>query len=50
MVNLALVGLEESSETDYAGSDTSSEVCLVVKVKSNQWILDSGCTRHMSGK
>ena len=24
-------------------------MCLAARVKSTQWILDSGCTRHMSG-
>ena len=24
-------------------------MCLAAKIKSTQWIIDSGCTRHMCG-
>ncbi|KAK2989566.1 hypothetical protein RJ640_018328 [Escallonia rubra] len=32
-----------------AKDDHSDEVCLKAKVDSNKWILDSGCSRHMTG-
>ncbi|KAL8109944.1 hypothetical protein AgCh_025879 [Apium graveolens] len=33
----------------YGQNGRTKTMCLTARVKSTQWILDSGCTRHMSG-
>ncbi|KAK2970053.1 hypothetical protein RJ640_008914 [Escallonia rubra] len=47
---------KETSEDDdvaqlcfMAKDDHSDEVCLKANVDSNKWILDNGCSRHMTG-
>ena len=50
--NLALMA-NVSEDSEASGSDSESdteEISLVAKQRHQSWYLDSGCSRHMTGR
>ncbi|GJY54582.1 hypothetical protein Tco_0446246 [Tanacetum coccineum] len=49
--SLALKAKKESSdeECSTSGSEDEDEICLGVDLEPNEWIKDSGCSKHMTG-
>nr|GEX39790.1 copia protein [Tanacetum cinerariifolium] len=40
---------EKAKDETYLVAEASSEICLGVDLESDEWIKDSGCSKHMTG-
>nr|GFB82385.1 retrotransposon protein [Tanacetum cinerariifolium] len=40
---------ENTNEETYLVAQASNEICLGINLEADEWIKDSGCSKHMTG-